>query len=277
MLFDSHGHLNSENFDDAKIEEIVKEIEEYGNLLYFCDIGCDLKSSIKAVENAKKYSWCYAVVGIHPHDAKSTTPETLEEIKNLALKPKVQAIGEIGLDYHYDFSPKEEQKEVFRKQIRLANELKLPIVVHSREASKDTLDILKEEGAFSEKRYSYFPLKELSDGKKVNDARVLIHCYSGNVEMAREYVQLGASLSVGGTLTFKNNKKTPKVVEEIALEHILLETDTPYLTPVPFRGKENRPYFVEYVARKVAEIKGLGYEDIAKITCQNAKKFFNIF
>lgn len=276
MLFDSHGHLNSEDFDEEKRQKIAGEIEEFGKLSYLCDVGFDLESSYQAVENANKYPFVYAVIGIHPHDAQNITDKTLEKIEELAKEPKVKAIGEIGLDYHYEFSPKEEQREVFRKQIRLANKLKLPIVVHSRNADLETITILKEEGAFSEERCSFFPNRLDENEKLVKDARVLIHCYSGNVELAKEYVRLGASLSFGGTLTFKNNKKGPRVVKNIPIEYLLIETDTPYLTPEPFRGRENRPYYVEYVAKKMAEIKELSYERVADITLDNARRFFNI-
>ena len=195
------------------------------------------------------------------------TEEGMEELKTMAADPKVVAIGEIGLDFHYDLSPRDTQRYWFRRQISLANELAMPIVIHSREADREVMDILIEEGAFSEERKKMF-----SDGTPHVD----IHCYSGSAEFAKEYLKLGAVLGVDGPLTYKNNRKTVEVVETVPIESLLVETDAPYLTPVPFRGKPNRSPYVEYVARKVAEIKGMEYEDVARITAENAKRFFLI-
>lgn len=202
---------------------------------YVADIGYDLASSKLAVEHAARYPWCYAVVGCHPHDAKSMDDMELAMYKGLARKKKVVAIGEIGLDFHYDHSPRDIQREWFRRQIRLANQLKMPIVIHSREADQETMDILKEEGAFSEERKSWFPkrpdpsgytLKKSEAAKKTpddpadhmaDDARVLIHCFSGSAELAAQYVKLGATISVAGPVTYKNNRKTVAVVAEVPM------------------------------------------------------------
>ena len=194
---------------------------------------------------------------------------------------EVMAIGEIGLDFHYDRSPRDIQREAFRKQIRLANEPKMPIVIHSREADQEVMDILKEEGAFSDERKSWFPKRPDPSGyvngsELIDDARVLLHCYSGSAELGRQYVKLGATLSIAGPVTYKNNKKTIGVVEEVPIDFLLVETDSPYLTPEPFRGKKNNPSLVEYTAKKVAEIKGMSYEDVAKITKANAMRFYGI-
>ena len=266
ILFDSHTHLNNDDFTPEEREERIREIEE-SSVKYICDIGFDMPSSRLALEHARRLPWCYAAVGMHPHDSQYMTEEGLEELREMAADPKVVAIGEIGLDFHYDLSPRDTQRYWFRRQIRLANELGMPIVVHSREADREVMDILIEEGAFSDERKVKF-----SDGTPHVD----IHCYSGSAEFAKEYLKLGAVLGVDGPLTYKNNRKTVEVVETVPLESLLIETDAPYLTPVPFRGKPNRSPYVEYVARKVAELKGMEYEDVARITSENAGKFFVI-
>lgn len=240
------------------------------------DVGCDLASSLQSVKNASENEWCYAVVGIHPHEVSDIDEMEISLIEGLAKKGKVQAIGEIGLDYHYMHSPKDEQQQWFREQIRLANKLKMPIVIHSREAAKDTMDILIEEGAFSDARKGWFPKRTLRDGSEVPDARVLLHCYSGGVEQGMEYVKLGGTISMAGPLTYKNNKKSVEVVKQIPIEYLLVETDSPYLTPEPFRGMPNKSPYVEHTARRMAVIKGMDYEEVARITCENAKNFFNI-
>lgn len=257
------------------LQQLYKEIEK-SEVEYVCDVGFDLGSSLKAVEHAKQLPRCYAVVGVHPHDAKTMDEDIYTMIKSLAGKDKVQAIGEIGLDYHYNLSDKESQRYWFRRQIQLANELKMPIVIHSREADQECMDILKEEGAFSDERCSWFPMRKGPDGQMMKDARVLLHCYSGSREMAEQYVKLGATLSVAGPVTYKNNKKTPEVVQAIPIEFLLVETDAPYLTPEPFRGKKNKSPYVEYTARRVAAIKQMPYEEVAEKTCNNAKVFFGI-
>ena len=271
-LFDSHTHINDKYFNKGNNRrELIREIEK-SDIAYAMDIGCDLESSVMAVDHAKAYPWCYAVVGYHPHEAKDMGDMELMMIKSLAKKDKVQAIGEIGLDFHYNHSDPDVQRECFRKQIRLANELKMPIVIHSREADQECMDILREEGAFSEERKSWFPKRPDGSG----DARVLLHCFSGSKEIGEQYVRQGATLSIAGPVTYKNNRKTPAVVEAIPLMHLLIETDAPWLTPEPMRGKKNKSPFVEFVARKVAEIKGISYEEVAEQTCENAKRFFNI-
>lgn len=290
MLFDSHTHINNETYTEEERAQLIAEIEESvaldkAGLSYIMDVGFDLESSAMAVKHSGKYPWCYATVGCHPHDTDNMDEMQLAMIKGLAKKEKVMAIGEIGLDFHYDFSQRDNQREWFRKQIRIANELKMPIVIHSREADEEVMKILKEEGAFSEERCSWFPKRRLREtgltenkekGKEYLDARVLLHCYSGSLELAEQYVKLGATLSVGGPLTYKNNKKTQRVVEGIPIDFLLVETDAPYLTPEPFRGKKNKSPYIEYTARKMAEIKGISFEEVAKITCENAKIFFGI-
>lgn len=256
ILFDSHAHLEP---------EAVPAIEA-SSVRYVMDIGTDLETSLRAVENAAKYDWCYAVVGYHPHEARHMGETELEMIRHLAGKPKVRAIGEIGLDFHYNFSEPDIQRDCFRRQIRLANDLGLPMVIHAREADQEVLDTLKEEQAFSKAR------KERFGG----GAGVLMHCYSGSREMAEQYVKLGARISVAGPVTYKNNRRTVEVVQAIPLEYLMIETDAPYLTPEPFRGRRNRSPYVEFTAMRIAAIKGISFEEVAEATCRNAKAFFGI-
>lgn len=293
MLFDSHAHINEASYSPEERAELIKTIEA-SDVDYVADIGYDLASSKLAVEHAARYPWCYAVVGCHPHDAKSMDDMELAMYKGLARKKKVVAIGEIGLDFHYDHSPRDIQREWFRRQIRLANQLKMPIVIHSREADQETMDILKEEGAFSEERKSWFPkrpdpsgytLKKSEAVKKTSDdpadhmaddARVLIHCFSGSAELAAQYVKLGATISVAGPVTYKNNRKTVAVVTEVPMDFLLVETDSPYLSPEPLRGRRNMSPNVKYTAQKVAEIKDMTLEEVAAKTKENAMRFYGI-
>jgi TatD DNase family protein len=258
MFFDSHTHLEQDAIEAIEAKD--------SRISYVMDIGTDLETSLRAVERAAKYSWCYAVVGYHPHEAKDMGQVELEMIAALARKPKVKAIGEIGLDFHYNYSEPDVQRDCFRKQIRLANDLRMPIVIHSREADQEVMDTLKEEQAFSNTRKSWFN----------GQAGVLLHCYSGSKEMAEQYVKLGASISVAGPITYKNNRRTVEMVQAIGMEHLMIETDAPYLTPEPHRGKRNQSPYVEFTAMKIAAIKGITLEEVAKITCQNAKTFFGI-
>jgi len=293
MLFDSHAHINEASYSPEERAELIKTIEA-SDVDYVADIGYDLASSKLAVEHAARYPWCYAVVGCHPHDAKSMDDMELAMYKGLARKKKVVAIGEIGLDFHYDHSPRDIQREWFRRQIRMASQLKMPIVIHSREADQETMDILKEEGAFSEERKSWFPkrpdpsgytLKKSEAAKKTpddsadhmaDDARVLIHCFSGSAELAAQYVKLGATISVAGPVTYKNNRKTVTVVTEVPMDFLLVETDSPYLSPEPLRGRRNMSPNVKYTAQKVAEIKDLTLEEVAAKTKENAMRFYGI-
>ncbi len=298
VIFDSHAHINYENYTEEDRERVIAEIEA-SDLGYVMDVAFDWHSSEMAAGHGERLPWCYAVVGVHPHEAKTMNDDTLEDLKKLALeKESVKAIGEIGLDFYYDNSDRETQRHWFRKQLRLALDLGMPIVIHSREADMETLEILKEEGAFSSERKALFPprpvpktvteymadqgpekekVKKTVDFTGVSgDARVDIHCFSGSRELAIEYVKLGATLGVDGPVTYKNNRKTVEVVEAIPLEFIMAETDAPYLTPVPHRGKQNKSEYVEYTLRKIAEIKGISYEEAAAVTTENGKRFFNI-
>ncbi len=254
MLFDSHAHLDSEKFDGER-DKIVENAKQAG-LKFILNPAADFKTSLGAIEVANKYDMVYAAVGVHPHDADTLDDKMIDDLRELAKHPKVMAIGEIGLDYYYDNSPRELQKQAFIKQIRLAKELKLPIIIHDRDSHEDVFNILKAENPF--------------------DTGVVLHCYSSSAELAKEYIKLGAYISIAGPLTFKNNKKTPEVVKEVPLDRLFIETDSPYLTPTPFRGKRNEPAYVRYVAEKIAEIKGVSFDEVARTTRENACKFFGI-
>lgn len=254
MLIDSHAHLDDERFDNDR-DKVAKSLKENGISLII-DPGDSLISSIKAVKLSEEYDNIYAAVGVHPHSAIDMDDATLESIKALARRDKVVAIGEIGLDYYYDNSPRDVQREWFRKQIRLAKELNLPIIVHSRDAQKDTYDILKEE--------------------LDQNLRGVLHCYSGSLEMAKEYIKMGFYISFAGPVTFKNAKVSKEVAKELPIDRILVETDSPYLTPEPHRGKRNEPLYVRYVASMVAELRDMTFDEIAKVTAENTKRLFNI-
>lgn len=281
MLYDSHAHLNNESFSEEEREEVIaatRDAVASGLLSYVNDIGFDLESSLSAVRHAAQYDWCYAAVGCHPHDTKNFDDAQLAMIRALAQKEKVKAIGEIGLDFYYDHSDRDTQRYWFRKQIQLANELGMPIVIHDRDANAECMQILKEEGVFSDARKAGFPRRPTPADipSAAKDARVLMHCYSGSRELAEQYIRLGATISIAGPITYKNNRKTIEVAAAIPLEFLLVETDSPYLTPVPHRGACNMPPYVEFTARKVAEVKGISFENVAAATKQNAMRFFDV-
>ena len=274
MLFDAHTHLNFEEFSEDERSELARTISE-SDLTFIIDVGDNTASSSKAIEDAEKYPWCYAAVGIHPQHANSVCDETLLEIEKLAAHPKVKAIGEIGLDFYYGKDNKEEQIEAFRKQIRLANRLRMPIMIHTRDANQLTMDILTEEGAFSEERIGWFPPR-LIDGKDSPDARVQLHCYSGSPELALEYVKKGATISLGGPVTFKNGRKAMEVARAVPIEALLSETDAPYMAPEPLRGRQNRSEYVEHVVRRIALLHNMSFEETGRILTENGKWFFEI-
>jgi len=274
MLFDAHTHLNFEKFSDEERLNLAQEIEA-SDLSYIIDVGDCVESSRQALLDAEKYDWCYAAVGIHPDHASVYTGEDLEEIKKLAAHPKAMAIGEIGLDFYYGKDDQEEQQELFRKQIRIANELHMPIMIHSRDANQLTMDILKEEGAFDEERKSWFPKRMTEDGLK-GDARVQLHCFSGSAELAEEYIKLGATISLGGPVTFKNGKKAVEVVRRIPIEFLMSETDAPYMAPEPLRGRPNKSPYIEHIVRRMALLKDIEYDEAARILTENGKRFFGI-
>ncbi|MBG9447894.1 hydrolase TatD [Cytobacillus firmus] len=254
MFFDTHAHLNAEQYNEDLQEVIDRALSEgISNIVV---VGFDRPTIEKAMELTEKYEFIYASVGWHPVDAIDMTEEDLLWIEELSSHPKVVALGEMGLDYYWDKSPKDIQKEVFRKQIRLAKKVKLPIVIHNRDATADIVEILKEEGA--------------------GEVGGIMHCFSGSPEIAQECVDMNFYISLGGPVTFKNAKKPKEVADVIPLEKLLIETDCPYLTPHPHRGKRNEPSYVKLVAEQIAEIKGLSTEEVAQATTENAKKLFGI-
>lgn len=254
MLFDTHCHLNADQFQDD-VDEVIERAQAEG-VSNFLVVGFDRPTIEKALELAEKYEFIYASVGWHPVDAIDFKEEDLAWLEESAKHPKVVALGEMGLDYYWDKSPKDVQKEVFRKQIRLAKKVRLPIIIHNREATADIVEILREEEA--------------------GEVGGIMHCYSGSVEVAKECVEMNFYISLGGPVTFKNARKPKEVAEEIPLDRLLIETDSPYLTPHPYRGKRNEPAYVKLVAEQVAELKGLAVEEVARVTSENAKKVFGI-
>ncbi|MBJ7896451.1 TatD family hydrolase [Bacillus atrophaeus] len=254
MLFDTHVHLNAEQYD-TDLEEVIQRAREE-KVDHVVVVGFDHPTITRAMELIEEYDFMYAAIGWHPVDAIDMTDEDLLWIKELSAHEKVVAIGEMGLDYHWDKSPKDVQKEVFRKQIALAKEVRLPIIIHNRDATEDVVTILKEEGA------------EAVGG--------IMHCFTGSVEVARQCMDMNFYLSFGGPVTFKNAKKPKEVVKEIPNDRLLIETDCPFLTPHPFRGKRNEPSYVKYVAEQIAELKGMTYEEVAAVTTENAKRLFRI-
>jgi TatD DNase family protein len=254
MIFESHAHYDDEQFDidrDTLLEGLTEE-----GIEYIINVGANIKSSYECVKLAKKYDYIYAAIGVHPHDVKHMKEQDLESLIGLASYDKVVAIGEIGLDYYYDFSPRETQKLWFREQIKIAKDLELPIIIHSRDASKDTFDIIKE-----------------SEAKQVGG---VVHCYSGSYEMAVEYTKLGFYIGVGGVITFKNANKLKEVVKKIPIDNILIETDSPYLAPVPNRGKRNDSSNLKYIAQEISNIKNISYDDVINLSNKNAKRLFRI-
>lgn len=251
MLIDVHAHIDDEKYDSDR-EDVLRAIEDAGMIVI--NAGADIDSSAFSVDLAKSHPFIYACVGVHPHDAKDAPKDYLARLEDMAGEDKVVAIGEIGLDYHYDFSPRDVQKQVFKEQIYLAKKLGLPIVVNDREAHQDTLDIIRESG--------------ITGG--------LMHCYSGGMELAREYLGLGFFFSFGGVITFKNAKRAKEVAAQLPLDRVLLETDSPYMTPEPFRGKRNDPTKVLEVAKALGEHREVSIDEIISATADNARKLFKI-
>lgn len=249
-IIDSHVHLNNEQFDEDR-EEVFNRIKE--NLDFVVNIGYDMKSSEIGVEYADKYDFIYCTIGFHPDEIEGYSEEKEKKLEELAKNKKVLAIGEIGLDYHWMTRPKEEQWDIFRKQLNLARKLKKPVVIHTREAMQDTVNILNE-----------FP-----------DITGILHCYPGSTETARQMIDR-FYLGIGGVLTFKNAKKLVEVVKDIPLEKLIIETDCPYMAPTPHRGKRNEPIYTEEVAKKIAEIKGISYEEVVKVTNENTRKAYKM-
>ncbi len=254
MFIDTHAHLFYPNFEND-VDEVITRAKEAG-VDYIIVPGTDIATSEKAIDLADKHDFIYATVGVHPHDSKDWNDDLLIQLENLAKKKKVVAIGEIGLDYYYDFSPKEKQLAAFEAQINLAIKLNLPVVVHNRDANDDMMTMIR--------KY------------KDSSLRAQFHCFAGTVEDARELVEMHHYISFTGNVTFKNMDHIRKIAGRVAVENLLLETDSPFMTPVPHRGKRNEPAYVKLVAEKIAEIHHLSTEDVGRTTSYNAHKLFGI-
>ena len=250
-IFDSHAHYDDEKFETDRREVLDGLFSD--KVCGIINCGCDLKSSLMSVKLANEYENVYAAVGVHPHEAEDVDDNEFSEIMKLTNCAKVVAIGEIGLDFHYDFSPRDKQIETFEKQVKLSKELDIPIIVHDRKAHEETYKILRK----------YKP-------------KGVVHCFSGSVELAKETLKLGMYIGLGGAVTFKNAVKPVEVARIVPMDRILLETDAPYMSPIPMRGKRCTSDFIEYTALKIAEIKELDYETVINSSYNNVKQLFGI-
>ena len=251
MYFNTHTHLNSKELYSQRDIFIKRALDN--NVDYIVVAGYDLPSSKYAVEIAQEYPFIYATVGISPNDCLETADADLNEIEALLQNPCVVALGEIGLDYYWEDVPHDKQKDIFQKQIDIAKKHDKPIVIHARDAYEDTYRILKQAAH-----------------------RGIMHCYSGSVEMAKRYIEIGFEISLAGPVTFKNARVPKEVATVIGIDHLMIETDCPYLAPHPFRGKLNEPANVVYIAQEIAKLKNMEIEDVARITTFNAKRMFGI-
>lgn len=253
FMIDSHAHMDDSKFDEDR-EYIIENL--YNNhVAYFINPASDLDSSRKSIELSSKYDFIYSSIGIHPHEVESFREEDLTELRKMAKNNKVIAIGEIGLDYYYDNSPREIQKDIFKKQMNIARELKLPVIIHSRDAHGDTFDILNE---FK------------------GDVIGVMHCYSGSFEMAERYINLGYYISFAGPVTFKNAKNIKETASKVPLDKLLIETDCPYLSPEPRRGKRNDPRNLIYIAETIASLKNISLFELVENTRNNTIKLFKL-
>ncbi len=252
-IFETHAHYDDTAFSEDR-DFLLQQMHREG-IEYIVNIGCSMETSRGITKLVRQYDFLYGTVGVHPEDAGSLTEPDMEELEELSRQEKILAIGEIGLDYHYDEPPRDIQKQWFVRQLDLAKRRQLPVVIHSRDAAKDTLDIMKAEHA-----------------GKTNG---VIHCFSYGIEMAREYLNMGYYIGIGGVVTFKNGRKLKKVAEYVPLDSIVLETDAPYLAPVPFRGKRNCSLYLKYVAEELAQLKGISAEEVCAVTFENAKRLYN--
>jgi len=252
MLFDTHAHMNDEAFD-ADREQMILGLPDKG-IQYVMNVGCSLHSSGDCIAMAEKYPFVYASVGTHPDAAPEVDEEVIEKYRQMAKHPRVLAIGEIGLDYYYETVPREIQQKAFRMQMELARELKMPVIIHERDAHDDAMRIVKE----------------------FKDVTGVFHCYSGSAEMARQLVNMGWYIGFTGVLTFKNARKAVETAERIPLDRIVLETDCPFMAPEPFRGKRNDPGYLYRMAERLAQIRGITPEEAQAATLENAKRLYRL-
>ncbi len=254
MIFDTHAHYDDPVYDKDR-EELFRTMRSEG-VGIITDIGADIESTKRAIELSESYDFIYAAAGVHPSEVYSLEEADMEFLRRATESPKVVAIGEIGLDYHYEDTVREVQKKWFIRQLELAKETKLPVVIHSRDAAQDTLDIMKAEHA------------EESGG--------VIHCFSYGWDMAKIYLDMGFYLGIGGVVTFKNAKKLKEVVQKAPMERLVLETDAPYLAPEPYRGKRNASHYLKYVAEEIAALRNMTLEEVILVTEENGKRMYGI-
>ena len=254
MIFDTHAHYDDEAFDEDR-EELLWKMKEQG-VEFIVNVGASIASTKKTIELVQRYPFLYGAVGIHPSETEELKEEDMLWLKKASVQKDIVAIGEIGLDYYWPEPDREIQKKWFIRQLALASEVKLPVIIHSRDAAEDTLEILKEWD------------KDKTGG--------VIHCFSYSKEIAREYLSMGYYFGIGGVLTFKDARKLVEAVEIIPMEKILLETDCPYLAPEPYRGKRNQSGYIDFVAEKLAKLKGITKEEVLRITSDNAKNFYHL-
>lgn len=254
MLIDTHVHLNADHYDED-LDEVIERAREAG-VSHFVVIGFDNKTIDRTMELIDKYDDVYGVIGWHPVDAIDCKASDLARIEELSSHPKIVGIGETGLDYHWDKSPKDIQKEIFKQQIALAKRVNLPIVIHNRDATGDVVEMLEQE-----------------DAKAVGG---IMHAFSGSTEIADRVLNMNFMISLGGPVTFKNAKQPKEIAKHVPLDRLLIETDAPFLTPHPYRGKRNEPAYVKLVAEEIAGLRGISFEEVAKATSDNALKVYNI-
>lgn len=254
MLIDTHVHLNADHYD-ADLDEVIERARAAG-VSHFVVIGFDNKTIDRTMELIDKYEDVYGVIGWHPVDAIDCSEADLMRIEKLSSHPKIVGIGETGLDYHWDKSPKEVQKEIFKAQIALAKRVNLPIVIHNREATGDVVEILESEGA--------------------GDVGGIMHAFSSSAEIADRVLKMDFMISLGGPVTFKNAKQPKEIAKHVPLDRLLIETDAPFLTPHPYRGKRNEPAYVKLVAEEIAALRDISFEEVARATSENALKIYNI-
>ena len=254
MIFDSHAHYDDEAFDNDR-KELLGSMKE-NRIEYIVNVGASMKTCRQTLELVKQHKFIYGAIGVHPSDTAELNEDKFKELCKMVDSDKIVAVGEIGLDYYWDEPDRSIQKKWFERQIHMAKDKNKPIIYHSRDAAKDTLDIIKSTKAW--------------------EVGGVIHCFSYGVEMAREYLNMGYYIGVGGVVTFKNAKKLKEVVEYTPLDKILIETDCPYLTPVPFRGKRNDSTKLHYVVEEIANIKGVDVEEVMRITMENAKRMYRL-
>lgn len=254
MIFESHAHYDDKAFDEDR-ESLLSVMRENG-IAYIVNVGASLESTKTTIALTRKYPFIYGAAGVHPNETGALNEENFAWLEQQCRQPKVAAVGEIGLDYYWDKPSHETQKKWFERQLDLARDVQKPVIIHSRDAAKDTYDIMT--------------------AKNASEIGGVIHCYSYSADMALDYVKMGFYIGIGGVVTFKNARKMKEVAEAVPLERILLETDSPYLAPAPYRGKRNSSLYLPLIAKELSQIKGIDYEQVVRQTCENAKRLFGI-